>query len=123
MAEFLKDSLRSREIGIAHNYRKRRTRMNGLKKCRPLQGILLIMVALAGLSATGCTSDIAGQTLPSPYYLTDDVQYFPAGSEFVLAREAAAMKAYKEGAPAVEAVPVVEPTGEAVEAVPAPVAE
>jgi hypothetical protein len=34
-----------------------------------------------------------GQTLPSPYYLYDDVQYFPAGPEFKLPREAAALRA------------------------------
>lgn len=34
-----------------------------------------------------------GQTLPSPYYLQDDVQYFPAGPEFKLPREAAALRA------------------------------
>jgi hypothetical protein len=39
--------------------------------------------------------DIAGQTLPSPYYLYDDIQYFPAGPEFPLTNEAAAMKAFK----------------------------
>ena len=36
-----------------------------------------------------------GQTLPSPWYMADDIQYFPPGPEFKLAREAAAMKAYK----------------------------
>lgn len=36
--------------------------------------------------------DIAGQTLPSPYYLTDDVQYYAPGPEFKLAREAAALE-------------------------------
>ena len=35
--------------------------------------------------------DIAGQTLPSPYYLSDDVQYYAPGPEFRLAREAAAL--------------------------------
>lgn len=50
---------------------------------------------MAAVSALGCQSDIGGQTLPSPYWQTDDVQYFPAGPEFKLSREAAAMKAYK----------------------------
>ena len=50
---------------------------------------LLVLVSLA---ATGCQMDIAGQTLPSPYYLTDDVQYYAPGPEFKLAREAAALK-------------------------------
>ncbi len=49
----------------------------------------------AALSATGCQVDIGGQTLPSPYYMSDDVQYFPAGPEFKLSNEAAAMRARK----------------------------
>jgi hypothetical protein len=40
--------------------------------------------------------DVGGQTLPSPYYLKDDIQYFPAGPRMKLSREAAAMKAFKE---------------------------
>ncbi len=44
-------------------------------------------------TATGCQIDVGGQTLPSPHYMQDDVQYFPAGPEFILSREAAAMKA------------------------------
>lgn len=42
---------------------------------------------------TGCQTAINGQTLPSPYYLQDDVQYFPSGPEFKLPREAAALQA------------------------------
>jgi hypothetical protein len=38
---------------------------------------------------------IGGQTLPSPYYLKDDVQYYAPGTEFKLSKEAAALKAYK----------------------------
>ncbi len=54
-----------------------------------------------GLSAilaanTGCQVSVAGQTLPSPYYMSDDVQYFAPGPEFKLQREAAAQKAYRE---------------------------
>jgi hypothetical protein len=45
---------------------------------------------------TGCQVNVAGQTLPSPYYMDDDVQYFAPGPEFKLQREAAAQKAYKE---------------------------
>jgi hypothetical protein len=52
-------------------------------------GSLLMFLSLA---ATGCQMDIAGQTLPSPYYLTDDVQYYAPGPEFKLSREAAALK-------------------------------
>lgn len=54
---------------------------------------------VAGLAlvtlATGCQVHVGGQTLPSPWYHTDDVQYFAPGPEFKLSREAAAMKAYK----------------------------
>jgi hypothetical protein len=58
--------------------------------------ILLAVAAMAGLSSTGCQVDVGGQTLPSAYYLQDDIQYFPAGPEFKLSREAAAQKAYKK---------------------------
>jgi len=49
----------------------------------------------AAFSATGCQMSIGGQTLPSPYYLEDDVQYYASGTEMRLPREAAAQKAYK----------------------------
>lgn len=49
--------------------------------------------AIALMALAGCQVDISGQTLPSPYYLTDDVQYFPPGHEFKLQREADAMAA------------------------------
>ncbi|MCI0335500.1 MAG: hypothetical protein L0228_20020 [Planctomycetes bacterium] len=45
---------------------------------------------------TGCQVEYAGQTLPSPYYLTDDIQYYTPGPEFKLAREAAAMQEQAE---------------------------
>ncbi len=45
-------------------------------------------------ATTGCQVDIGGQTLPSPYYQQDDIQYFPPGPEFKLSREAAAQKAF-----------------------------
>jgi len=48
---------------------------------------------LMAVSLTGCQVDVGGQTLPSPWYMQDDVQYFPPGSQFKLSREAAAMKA------------------------------
>jgi len=50
------------------------------------------LMMLASLATTGCQMDISGQTLPSPWYLTDDVQYYAPGPEFKLAREAAALK-------------------------------
>lgn len=59
------------------------------------QALSLVLCGAAMLSAvasTGCQSSIAGQTLPSAYFLSDDVQYFAKGSEFKLAKEAAAQK-------------------------------
>jgi hypothetical protein len=47
---------------------------------------------LAAVASTGCQMSIAGQTLPSAYFLNDDIQYFAKGPEFKLAREAAALK-------------------------------
>lgn len=47
-------------------------------------------------ATTGCQVDIGGQTLPSPYYQKDDIQYFPPGPEFKLSKEAAAQKAFSE---------------------------
>jgi hypothetical protein len=58
-----------------------------------LTGGLLAMVAWGCAVTTGCQVDVGGQTLPSPYYMEDDIQYFPPGPEFKFAREAAALKA------------------------------
>jgi hypothetical protein len=57
---------------------------------------LCVPLATAAVCLTGCQVDVGGQTLPSAYYLQDDIQYFPAGPEFKLAKEAAAQKAYKK---------------------------
>jgi hypothetical protein len=60
------------------------------------RGLLLGLGAVVALGVTGCQVDVGGQTLPSPYYMQDDVQYFPPGPEFKLSREAAAQKAYNQ---------------------------
>jgi hypothetical protein len=71
--------------------------MRGLSNHRkPLRTLLLGLGLLASLGLTGCQVEVGGQTLPSPYYITDDVQYYPPGSEFKLAKEAAAQKAYNQ---------------------------
>ena len=57
---------------------------------------LLAGACVLALGLTGCQVDVGGQTLPSAYYLQDDIQYFPAGPEFKLSKEAAALKAYKK---------------------------
>jgi hypothetical protein len=53
----------------------------------------LAVLGLGAVVNTGCQVSVAGQTLPSPYYLYDDVQYFPAGPENKLAKETAEIKA------------------------------
>lgn len=55
--------------------------------------VLALLAGVFAVSATGCQMSINGQTLPSAYYLQDDVQYFPSGPEFKLPREAAALQA------------------------------
>lgn len=45
--------------------------------------------------ATGCQTTVGGQLMPSPNYLTDDLQYFPPGAEFKLQNEANALDAYR----------------------------
>lgn len=52
------------------------------------------LLLAACLGGTGCTVDVGGQVLPSPYYLSDDIQYFPPGPEFKLSKEAAAIRQY-----------------------------
>ncbi len=62
-------------------------------RLRPLRAFLVgLVVAAAAVASTGCQVDVGGQTLPSPWYMTDDVQYFPPGPEFKLQREATALK-------------------------------
>ena len=58
----------------------------------------LALIGLSMLANAGCQVHVAGQTLPSPYYLMDDIQYFPAGSENKLANEIATQKADREAA-------------------------
>jgi hypothetical protein len=67
-----------------------------MNRRRSLKSLVGGLGLLAALGLTGCQVDIGGQTLPSPYYMTDDVQYFPPGPEFKLSREAAAMRAARE---------------------------
>ncbi|MCA9104526.1 MAG: hypothetical protein R3B96_11630 [Pirellulaceae bacterium] len=63
---------------------------------RLLQGVLCGALALSPMALTGCQGTYGGQTLPSPYYLNDDIEYHPRGPEFKLSNEAAAMKQYQE---------------------------
>ena len=47
---------------------------------------------VGSFAMTGCQVSVGGQTLPSAYFLRDDIQYFPKGPEFKLSREAAELK-------------------------------
>ena len=70
---------------------------NSSNLSRPLRAVLLgLGLSVMITCATGCQVDVGGQTLPSPFYMTDDVQYFPTGPEFKLAKEAAAMKEHAQ---------------------------
>lgn len=66
----------------------------GQPTLRPIRTCLFGLGLLTLLGSVGCQSDYSGQTLPSPWWMTDDIQYFPAGPEFKLSREAAAMNEY-----------------------------
>ena len=67
------------------------------RQCLVKQALpVLALMLLAG--GTGCQVQVGGQTLPSPYYQSDDVQYFPPGPEFKLANEAAALRAREQQA-------------------------
>ena len=68
--------------------------MNNKQKQGWLKGAVCAL-SLAALGVSGCQVSVGGQTLPSPYYLHDDVQYFAPGTEFKLSAEAAAMRAYE----------------------------
>src|SRR5579863_4523702 len=60
----------------------------------------LALIATAGFvlaGATGCQTTIGGQTLPSAYYLTDDVQFFPAGPQDKIFNERRALEQYRAG--------------------------
>jgi hypothetical protein len=68
--------------------------MTGFEQTGKIGRTALAGIALAvSLAAAGCQVHVAGKTLPSPFYLSDDLQYFAPGQEFKLANEAAAMRA------------------------------
>ena len=61
-----------------------------------MHSFLLGLALIGTVGVTGCQYEVGGQTLPSPYYMSDDVQYYAPGPEFKLQREAAAQKAYSD---------------------------
>ena len=66
--------------------------MYSRKKSRTLSFIVCAAAIVGSVASTGCQVSVGGQTLPSAYFLKDDIQYFPKGPEFKLSREAAALK-------------------------------
>ncbi len=66
--------------------------MKSTKTQRFLSGLFCAVAMLSVPMCSGCQVSIAGQTLPSGYYLKDDPQYFARGNEFKLYREAAALR-------------------------------
>ncbi len=50
---------------------------------------------IASAALTGCQTNMGGQTLPSAFYLRDDVQYFPAGPEELLPNQERALAEYR----------------------------
>ena len=70
--------------------------MQGEKMLRTLRRAATGLLIGSAIFTTGCQIDVGGVTLPSPHYLEDDVQYFPAGPEFQLTREAQAMQIYAD---------------------------
>jgi hypothetical protein len=68
------------------------------KNATPAMALLALGTLFVVSSSSGCQVSVAGQTLPSPYYLYDDVQYFPAGPENKLSNETAALKKARDEA-------------------------
>ncbi len=66
-----------------------------IRKRPLLRGLVYGLTLLGAAGATGCQVDVAGQTLPSPYWHGDDVAYFPTGPNMKVAKEAAAQANYK----------------------------
>lgn len=61
------------------------------KRC--WQGLMLTCCLTLSALSTGCfQTTISGQTLPSAYYLDDDVQYFPMGPEQKLSNQIRALE-------------------------------
>lgn len=57
--------------------------------------LTILSCGLLSIVLTGCQTNIGGQTLPSAWFLRDDIQYFPAGDEFLLPNQKEAIMKYK----------------------------
>ena len=57
--------------------------------------LAMLSCGVLPLLAVGCQGSIGGQTLPSAYYLRDDIQYFPSGPEFLLPNQERVLEEYR----------------------------
>ena len=76
--------------------------------------LCLLACASLSMASTGCgimafgplagmtQTSVGGQTMPSPAYLRDDVQFYPAGPEDKLANQRRALEEYRLQREAVE---------------------
>jgi hypothetical protein len=76
---------------------------HSLRKPSLANRLMCGFLLLTSVSSVGCTVQVGGQTLPSGYYLSDDVQYFAPGPEFYLQNEATAQALRKAQAEAQKA--------------------
>lgn len=67
--------------------------MTGTKR-HTWPSLAILCTALCLPTLVGCQTHIAGQTLPSPHYLRDDIEYYSRGPEFKLYRQAQALEEY-----------------------------
>jgi hypothetical protein len=89
---------------MAVTLRRLTERLHGVIQAMPqpktygphLPAAVLLGFSMLLVTQTGCQVSVAGQTLPSPYFIDDDIQYFPAGPENKLANETAALKKARE---------------------------
>jgi len=61
--------------------------MGDMKKKRRLLGWCFAGAALVLVAVSGCQTNVAGMTLPSPHYLEHPPQYFPPSPSFPLNKE------------------------------------
>jgi hypothetical protein len=76
--------------------------MTNTKRCRALACLAVLGAGLGALS--GCQTNVAGMTLPSPRYLQHPPQYIPPSPPYPLPRELASQEAIY-AAPAPGAAP------------------
>ena len=57
-----------------------------------LAGLFAVLLFGTAPLFVGCQLSQNGQTLPSPYYLDNKIQYFPSGNEFQYQQEVDRMK-------------------------------